>query len=309
MRSYLKVQSPWSQLSIFLLSLVGALVFTSSITLGIMGARGIHISGQEGISAADLSNPGLVNVLKWMQGFSSLGIFLLPAVFYAAVCFRYRPIWFLGFHQPEKRIFFGLALALALFALPFAGWLGELNEHIKLPASLMTYEKHADSELEAFMKTGSFSDVLLNLFIMALLPAICEEACFRGSLQRILIHLCKSPWVGILLTALLFSAFHMQFQGFLPRFFLGIVLGALYWYSGSLWVSILAHFMINGVQVIAAVYFPKMASENPSVPVFMALASGLIVIILLVKLSRESAMNYARVYEVDKVNERNEFIS
>jgi membrane protease YdiL (CAAX protease family) len=309
MKTYLKITSPWSQLCILLLLLGTAILLTGEISSLILVSRGALISGQQGASRFDLDNPAVVSLMKWLQGFSSVSIFLLPAVLYAWFSFRYRPIWFLGFHKPDKTVFYALALGIALFSFPFAGWLGQINEQIPLPASLMTMEKEATRELEAFMKAGSPLDILYNLLVMALLPAICEEALFRGSLQRILIHAFKNPWVGIIVTAILFSAFHMQFQGFLPRVFLGILLGALYWYSGSLWVNILAHFVINGVQVIAAIFYPKMINDNPTIPIYMALLSAVFVTFLLVKLARESGMTYANVYEVGAVNEYNEFLS
>src|SRR5688572_32690696 len=95
------------------------------------------------------------------------------------------------------------------------------------------------SHLESFLKVNTTGDLIINIIVIALIPAFCEEMLFRGALQRVVIHLTKNPWAGIIITAIVFSALHMQFQGFLPRMFMGIVLGALYWYSGSLWTSIL----------------------------------------------------------------------
>jgi membrane protease YdiL (CAAX protease family) len=134
--------------------------------------------------------------------------------------------------------------------------------------------------------------VLVNLFVIALLPAICEEACFRGALQPILIRLFKSPWAGIVLTAVVFSAFHLQFQGFLPRMLLGLLLGAAYWYSGSLLVSIVAHFFTNAVQVIAVAFYPKYMMEDPSVPFYWSLISLIIVVALLAVMKRQSKTKY-----------------
>jgi membrane protease YdiL (CAAX protease family) len=78
--------------------------------------------------------------------------------------------------------------------------------------------------------------------------------------------------------------------------FMGILLGAAYWYSGSLWVSILAHFFINAAQVIAVSYYPKMIDEDPYVPVYWALASLAIVVGLLSIFRRRSRTSYAEVY-------------
>jgi membrane protease YdiL (CAAX protease family) len=77
---------------------------------------------------------------------------------------------------------------------------------------------------------------------------------------------------------------------------MGILLGAAYWYSGSLWVSILAHFFINATQVLAVSYYPKMIDEDPYVPVAFALASLAVVVGLLFLFRRRSRTTYAEVY-------------
>jgi len=143
---------------------------------------------------------------------------------------------------------------------------------------------------------NSTMDIVINVIIIAAIPAVCEEICFRGALQRILIQCFNSPWAGIIFTGAFFSAFHLQFQGFLPRMFMGILLGAAYWYSGSLWVSILAHFFTNAAQVIAVSYYPKMIDEDPYVPVYWALLSLAIVVGLLSVFQRRSRTSYAEVY-------------
>ena len=91
--------------------------------------------------------------------------------------------------------------------------------------------------------------------------------------------------------------------------FLGVVLGALYWYSGSLWTSILAHFVNNGVQVVAVSYAPEYASENPSIPALPGIASGIVVFIILWVYRRFSTVTYSKVYESDRLNVANQFLA
>jgi hypothetical protein len=91
--------------------------------------------------------------------------------------------------------------------------------------------------------------------------------------------------------------------------FLGILLGALFWYSNSLWPNIAAHFFNNAIQVIAVLYYPKLIEENPSVPIYAALISGVIVFGLLYFLRRQSTVSYTKVYEMEKMNDFNEFPS
>jgi membrane protease YdiL (CAAX protease family) len=175
-------------------------------------------------------------------------------------------------------------------------WLGELNQRLPMPEWMKIMEKDAGKQMEAFLKAKNGFDIAINVFVIALLPAFCEEICFRGALQRIIIQLARNPWVGIIVTSILFSALHLQFQGFFPRVMLGIVLGALYWFSGSLWPSILAHFVNNAVQVIAVSASPELATKNPTMPVYYGLLSALVVGIILYYYQARSTQTYASVY-------------
>ncbi len=109
---------------------------------------------------------------------------------------------------------------------------------------------------EAFLTMNSPLDLLLNLLFMALAPAIGEEILFRGYLQQTLGNLIKNHHAAIWLAAFWFSAFHFQFYGFLPRMVLGAIFGYLFYWSGSLWIPILAHFVNNATAVIVH-YFGK----------------------------------------------------
>jgi membrane protease YdiL (CAAX protease family) len=97
-------------------------------------------------------------------------------------------------------------------------------------------------------------DLLVSIVLVGLLAAIGEELFFRGILQRIMIQIFRSPWLGIFVTAAIFSAIHGQFLGFIPRMILGIILGLLYWYSGSLLPAIAGHFVFNSLQILLVYY-------------------------------------------------------
>ena len=306
MRSYLRIHSPWSQLAVFILLLAGAFLVTGLAYTIILLSKGIVIKSPTNIDFNDIK---IVSALKLIQGVSTITIFLLPAIAFAFFTYRFRQFYFLGFRKQESISFYLLAIVIVFCSIPFVGWLGELNQHMPLAKWMIDSEKEATKQMEAFLKVNTTSDILINILLVALLPAICEEVFFRGCLQRILIYAFKSPWAGIIVTAGLFSAFHMQFEGFLPRMFLGTLLGALFWYSNSLWPNIAAHFFYNGIQVIAVIYYPKMIDDNPSIPVYAALISGLIVFGLLFFLRRQSTVTYAKIYEMEKVNEHNQFIA
>ena len=305
MSNNLKIHSPWSQLALFM-GLLGL-----SLILGVVGASAIVLA-KTGISAAggqpiDLNDPGLIPAKKLAQAFSTVIIFGFPALFYARQTFRSQPLRSLGLRPVEKPIFYVLGIVLLLAAFPLEGWLGTLNKQISLPGWMIRMEKDSDRQISAFLQIHSSFDIVINLFIVAFLPAVFEELCFRGTLQRILINIFKNPWIGIIVTGAFFSAFHMQFQGFLPRMMLGILLGAAFWYSGSLWTSIFAHFFFNGIQVIAASYYPKLMNENPSIPAYAGLISLVIVLGLLGLMRGQSTVTYEKVYK--EVKGYNDFLS
>jgi membrane protease YdiL (CAAX protease family) len=88
---------------------------------------------------------------------------------------------------------------------------------------------------------------------------------FRGLFQRILRYNKVNMHLAVILSALVFSTIHMQFQGFIPRFFLGLILGYLLAFGGSLWIAIFAHFIFNGTQVVVT-YFAKSQMDLSATP-------------------------------------------
>src|SRR5207344_1198984 len=99
-------------------------------------------------------------------------------------------------------------------------------------------------------KGTSVLSLAINLFIIAFLPALGEELFFRGMMQKLFSQLTKNNHLAIIITSIIFSAIHLQFYGFLPRMVLGIFLGYLLVWSGSLWLPILAHFVNNASAVL-----------------------------------------------------------
>jgi CAAX protease family protein len=297
MIGHLRIKSPSAQLGVLLLVyFVPQLVTAAWIQLFLGGKT-------------DLTNPDNIATLKWIQAFSSLLFFFLPAFLYAVFSFRGNYFYFLGFKRAEKTSMYILGIGCMLLAFPLVFWLGELNQRIHMPASIIEMEKQAAKQMEAFLKIKGPADIVINVIIIALLPAICEEMFFRGAMQRVIIHLTRNAWLGIIITAALFSALHFQFQGFLPRMFLGVVLGALYWFSGSLWTSILAHFVTNAVQVIAASYATRYISENPVMPFYLALGSAVAVFGILRLYQRLSTVTWSKVYDRNGPTPYNDFLA
>ncbi|RMG70916.1 MAG: CPBP family intramembrane metalloprotease [Bacteroidetes bacterium] len=156
-----------------------------------------------------------------------------------------RPSWVLL----ASLIMLGCIPAVLTLALPpedihLPGALAELGRELQQQAL------RSQSLLREVFEDHSTLAILANVVVFAALPAVMEEMFFRGALQRELMRL----WGGhraIWLTGLLFSLLHLQATGLLSRLVLGVLLGYFLWYSGSLWVSILAHFAFNATNILA----------------------------------------------------------
>lgn len=146
------------------------------------------------------------------------------------------------------------SILLLAFSLPLINLVTYINLQIPLPDFLSQQEKDLEEVLKSFLSMNGFFDLLLRILVIGLVPAIGEEWIFRGIIQNQLIRLFNHTWTGIIIGAIIFSAIHMQFQGFLPRFTLGIILGYVYLRSNSLIQPVLLHCLFNSVQVVM-VYF------------------------------------------------------
>jgi membrane protease YdiL (CAAX protease family) len=143
-----------------------------------------------------------------------------------------------------------LSLLLMLVSLPLVLYSLYLNQQLPLPELFKSAEDQAETALKGLLQMENMWELLANLTLIAILPAIGEELVFRGVIQQQLMRRIQNPWMTILLASVIFSAAHMQFEGFIPRMLLGFILGWLYWKTQNFWVPVLCHFFNNGLQVI-----------------------------------------------------------
>ena len=270
------LKSIWAQntpYSKFLLGvgviLISAVAFTLLSTVVVTGLYGIPMYQLENM-LQDVKNPLTLQVLKVIQTGSTIGTFIVPA-WVLAYLFHGDPKEYLQLRKlapATSLLWVGLGM---LTAVPLINLLGDLNSKMHLPSFLAPVEQWMrDSEDKAAVLTKAFLDMpdpgalLFNLFMIALLPAIGEEWLFRGVVQRLFSEWSGKKQVGIWAAALLFSAMHLQFYGFVPRLLLGALLGYLLLWSGSIWLPMLAHFLNNAAAVIAAyLYQHQLISANP----------------------------------------------
>ncbi len=218
------------------------------------------------------TDPKEINLLKAAQVITSTLLFIVPVAL------------FCRFMRPERNVFLNMgamphvyflitAAACIFFALPAVAGLEEWNQRIQLPAFfgssqdwMVQKENTAEKVYMAFFEDKSMLGLFINLLVMGFVAALSEELFFRGMLQGILVKNKVNMHVAIILAAALFSAFHLQFFGFLPRFFLGIVLGYLYYITQNLWVSIAAHFFNNAFAIISVHLFSEEVAEAAQKP-------------------------------------------
>ncbi|HPD65231.1 MAG TPA: CPBP family glutamic-type intramembrane protease [Bacteroidia bacterium] len=231
---------------IILLITLGCLMFFTILSSLLM----IIFSG----TSPDEQQP--VWVLKMMQVVLMAGIFGGSSWLAGKMLhFKYLKVYGISYSPPVADYFFSLMLFVIL--IPFLQWTIAINEQMTLPDWLSSVENWMRSmeeqlarQTESFLKMNNFSDLLINMLIIAIVPAFFEELFFRGLIQSFLLEWFRKPWVAILLTSLFFSGVHLQFYGFLPRFILGLVLGYLFYYSGSLWLSVFFHFTNNALSIV-----------------------------------------------------------
>jgi len=201
------------------------------------------------------TNASDINSIRWLQLLQSVGIFILPPFIFSYFCSE-QPLDYLSLNKTTNSLAVRYVVLIMIVCIPFIDMFTYFNQQMQLPDAFSSIENWMKSmEEEAARVTEQLLDVkgidglLLNLLLIALIPAFGEELFFRGTLQKIFNH-WKKPQLAIWITAILFSAFHLQFYGFLPRLLLGVFFGYLLWWSGSLWLPVIAHFTNNALAII-----------------------------------------------------------
>lgn len=222
-----------------------------------------------------------VAALKWLQVGQTLSVFVLPPILCAL--WWYKKDWksalglstkwsFSDSDPTAQRSFsdsdlstkwsFSAAVLLIILASPGISLLSYWNQSITFPpclaeleSSLRAMEDEAADLILLFAKADNVEILIVNLFVMAILPAFGEELTFRGLLfsffkkENSKLYTLNSQLI-IWLSAIIFSAVHMQFFGFIPRMLLGALFGYVFVWSGNLWLPIVMHLTNNAFAVL-----------------------------------------------------------
>lgn len=275
------------------------------IILGIwllMMVLGNLAAGAIMISLADLSLDEAMQLMDaiqtkpngWLgltlgQGVASLITFVAAAWFYWTVIEKKKFSAFNFRAAPHWSIFLFVIIIQIVF-LPFNGWLQEFNESIHLPESLKSVETAMKGmEESAKVMTEFLTDVdgigqfILAFLVIAVIAGLGEELIFRALIQRKLYKAFRNPHLAIWFAAAIFSAIHFQFYGFFPRMMLGALFGYFYYFTGNIWVPIVAHIFNNGLALVM-IFLVNKGMVSPevekldTVPVPMVVVSFLLAI-------------------------------
>lgn len=241
-----------------LIGMLGVMMVVAGVIAGFIAAAVLHVPVlQVDAALKKVENADFARTLNTAAAFF---IFFVPAIVWAKIM-KPEPFGQLGFNNilSGKQVF--LVIILSIVALMLSNVMGELNQHIPLPAKWLAkakaFEKEYNESVSVMASMKNNRDYLVSLFVVAFCPAVFEEALFRGGFQQIFVGWTKRPWLGILITSILFSAIHLSFFGFLARAALGMVLGYVFYFSRNLWLNIALHFLNNAIIVSIFYSFSK----------------------------------------------------
>ena len=248
----------------------------------------------------EISYEGLDRKILMLSNSFLLFFFLIP---YFVI--RNNPSYLMNYKKvkllPVIMVIFTTVFFIILNA-PVIEW----NKSISFPSFMSSFESWAllkEKQLESLtIYLVSFEnnfEYLIGIIAIAIIPGFCEEYFFRGVLQKNLNLLLKNAHIAILLSSLLFSAFHLQFYGFFPRFFLGVFFGYLFYWSGSLMYPVIAHALNNFLSL--TVFYAASSgifgedidvsvNSSPEIPLAL-IAFSIIIFIFLVVILKEKLNN------------------
>ncbi len=203
------------------------------------------------------------NYLRWLAIINQLTSFLFPAFFFAYLAYQKNWTRFLRLRPAPAISDLNLSVLFLLFLMPLAQYAFFLNKQLPLPEWAVSMEEEVSGLVSGLLVMDSPAELLMNLLTIAVIPAIAEEFLFRGVIQQKIAYFTRRPVLAIWLSAIIFSAIHGQFEGFLARMLLGAALGYLLYWTKNLWVPIFAHFVNNGLQVVGAYFYKDQLEELP----------------------------------------------
>lgn len=255
------LQSPPASFIVLLMCLLTGYLISGLLIIGLGQAFGFELNKLL-LSLNENSPLQDRNLVRIINLISHTLTFTFPALLCTYLTHRSQWLNALRLTQKPKGTNIGLGVLLILISFPFAMYTYQINQQIPLPEWATIIENNAEDMIAGLMVMESPFEFLFSLIIMAVMPAIGEELLFRGVIQDNLEKWMGKGELAVWVTAILFSLFHFQFEGFLPRMLLGALLGYLFFWTRNLWIPIIAHFFFNGMQVVGQYLAKSQMTES-----------------------------------------------
>lgn len=276
-KQYLSNYNSRTQLSIFLFLWASFFLITNLIQVMVFNQMS---PGEEGSNLLYLveNHPGTV---KWLNALNSILLFFFPAFLFAYLV-QPKTLNYLKLDRKSRPKTLALTVVIGMVLIPTLVGLGGFIKEIELFGDVgASLQEQRDSTMQLYFNDPSIPVLLLNLILLALLPAVSEEILFRGVLQRLIAENLKSPIWSILIPSLAFALMHFSVYEFIPIFLAGVLLALIYYFSQSLKLSIIVHFINNGMQVVMmSVANGEEAEFSPTVFGLVFLISALVLVVI-----------------------------
>ena len=196
------------------------------------------------------------NSMRLAMAIQTIFLFVVPALFFAYLC-QEVPKDYLKIETSTNYTLLFFAILFIIVAQPLINSISYYNQQLTLPESMASLEQWMRATEDSALKSLNilFADktifgLIFNLLVLAIVAGLGEELFFRGCIQQIMKKIFVNRHAAIWITAIIFSAVHFQFYGFIPRVLLGALLGYLFMWSGNIWIPVIIHTLHNAINVV-----------------------------------------------------------
>ncbi len=286
MSSYLK------QILALIGIMIGMMILGSMVAGAIWMSAGIDLLNLGNIHIEDHHRPAF----RWGLLLNHFLMFTGAGVIFVAIFHKNKWAEFLNItRDPAVKDLLKWGFIL-LICYPFMTGLIQLSESLPLPEWLKSGQSQSFKLMSEALKMNSIGDLAVTLILVGILAGVGEEIIFRGILQKIFEAKFANYHTAVWLAAIIFGAFHMQAERFLPLTLIGVILGYSYYFTGNLIVPILLHFLNNSLQVLGVYMLDldieEQLTNTETVPLAAIILSGLLTFGLLSYYIRQHRPDY-----------------
>ncbi len=238
----------WSRVGLLVIIMIPLSLIGNFILMGLAYFSGAQIADQSDIFDA-IALPQFRPYIKAGIALNHIFMFSLSALVFAWFVKKKDWLSYFGWKKVNLELL-GRFILLFVVSYPLIGASAMLTDLIDLPDWMQSMDHSAFDSLENLLMMDGPIDLIVNLFIIALIPAIGEELLFRGVIQEVLVKRLKNPHIAIWIASIVFGAVHLQIAGFLPKVLIGVILGYAYYLTKSIFYPMVLHFLNNGLQTV-----------------------------------------------------------